>query len=284
MAKYKEKIMEIVFLLAACVSILAVALICVFLFANGVPAMKEIGFADFLLGTEWRPGNDIYGIFPMIVGSIYVTAGAIIIGVPIGLLTAVFMARYCPARIYKIVKPAVELLAGIPSVVYGFFGMVVIVPFIRSSVGGNGSSILSASILLGMMILPTIISQSEASIRAVPNSYYEGSLALGATHERSVFCSILPSAKSGILAGIILGVGRAIGETMAVIMVAGNQARMPQGILQGVRTLTANIVIEMGYAEGLHREALIATGVVLFAFILIINLSFSVVKMCGERK
>lgn len=284
MAKYKEKIMEIVFLLAACVSILAVALICVFLFANGVPAMKEIGFADFLLGTEWRPGNDIYGIFPMIVGSIYVTAGAIIIGVPIGLLTAVFMARYCPARLYKIVKPAVELLAGIPSVVYGFFGMVVIVPLVRSNFGGNGSSIMSASILLGMMILPTIISQSEASIRAVPNSYYEGSLALGATHERSVFCSILPAAKSGILAGIILGVGRAIGETMAVIMVAGNQARMPQGILQGVRTLTANIVIEMGYAEGLHREALIATGVVLFAFILIINLSFSVVKMRGERK
>ena len=284
MAKYKEKIMEIVFLLAACVSIIAVALICVFLFANGVPAMKEIGFADFLLGTEWRPGNDIYGIFPMIVGSIYVTAGAIIIGVPIGLLTAVFIARYCPARLYKIVKPAVELLAGIPSVVYGFFGMVVIVPLVRSNFGGNGSSIMSASILLGMMILPTIISQSEASIRAVPNSYYEGSLALGATHERSVFCSILPAAKSGILAGIILGVGRAIGETMAVIMVAGNQARMPQGILQGVRTLTANIVIEMGYAEGLHREALIATGVVLFAFILIINLSFSVVKMRGERK
>lgn len=284
MAKYKEKIMEIVFLLAACVSIIAVALICVFLFANGVPAMKEIGFADFLLGTEWRPGNDIYGIFPMIVGSIYVTAGAIIIGVPIGLLTAVFMARYCPVRLYKIVKPAVELLAGIPSVVYGFFGMVVIVPLVRGYFGGNGSSILSASILLGMMILPTIISQSEASIRAVPNSYYEGSLALGATHERSVFCSILPAAKSGILAGIILGVGRAIGETMAVIMVAGNQGRMPQGILQGVRTLTANIVIEMGYAEGLHREALIATGVVLFAFILIINLSFSVVKMRGERK
>ena len=283
MAKYKEKIMEIVFLLAACVSIIAVALICVFLFANGVPAMKEIGFADFLLGKEWRPGNDIYGIFPMILGSIYVTAGAIIIGVPIGLLTAVFMARYCPAGIYKIVKPAVELLAGIPSVVYGFFGMVVIVPFVRSSIGGNGSSILSASILLGMMILPTIISQSEASIRAVPDSYYEGSLALGATHERSVFCAILPAAKSGILAGVILGIGRAIGETMAVIMVAGNQARMPQGILQGIRTLTANIVIEMGYAEGLHREALIATGVVLFAFILIINLAFSVVKMRGER-
>lgn len=283
MAKYKEKTMEIVFLLAACVSILAVALICVFLFANGVPAMKEIGFADFLLGREWRPGNDIYGIFPMILGSIYVTAGAIIIGVPIGLLTAVFLARYCPAGMYKVVKPGVELLAGIPSVVYGFFGMVVIVPFIRNNFGGSGSSILAASILLGMMILPTIISQSEASIRAVPESYYEGSLALGATHERSVFCAILPAAKSGILAGIILGVGRAIGETMAVIMVAGNQARMPQGIFQGIRTMTANIVIEMGYAEGLHREALIATGVVLFVFVLLINLAFSVVKMRGER-
>lgn len=283
MAKYKEKTMEVVFLLAACVSILAVALICVFLFANGVPAMKEIGFADFLLGREWRPGNDIYGIFPMILGSIYVTAGAIIIGVPIGLLTAVFLARYCPAGIYKVVKSGVELLAGIPSVVYGFFGMVVIVPFIRNNFGGSGSSILAASILLGMMILPTIISQSEASIRAVPESYYEGSLALGATHERSVFCAILPAAKSGILAGIILGVGRAIGETMAVIMVAGNQARMPEGIFQGIRTMTANIVIEMGYAEGLHREALIATGVVLFVFILLINLAFSVVKMRGER-
>lgn len=286
MAKYKEKIMEIVFLLAACVSILAVALICVFLFANGVPAMKEIGFANFLLGKEWRPGNDIYGIFPMIIGSIYVTAGAVLVGVPIGLLTAVFMARYCPKKLYKIVKPAVDLLAGIPSVVYGFFGMVVIVPFVRTAFAGqgNGSSIVSASLLLGMMILPTIISQSEASLRAVPDSYYEGSLALGATHERSVFCAVLPAARSGILAGIILGVGRAIGETMAVIMVAGNQARMPQSIFQGVRTLTANIVIEMGYAEGLHREALIATGVVLFVFILIINLTFSVVKMRGERK
>ena len=283
MAKYKEKTMEVVFLLAACVSILAVALICVFLFANGVPAMKEIGFADFLLGREWRPGNDIYGIFPMIIGSIYVTAGAIVIGVPIGLLTAVFLAKYCPAGIYKVVKPGVELLAGIPSVVYGFFGMVVIVPMIRNTFGGTGSSILAASILLGMMILPTIISQSEASIRAVPDSYYEGSLALGATHERSVFCAILPAAKSGILAAVILGVGRAIGETMAVIMVAGNQARMPGSIFEGVRTMTANIVIEMGYAEGLHREALIATGVVLFVFILLINLAFSVVKMRGER-
>ena len=277
MAKSKEKIMEIVFLLAACVSILAVALICVFLFANGIPAMKKIGFADFLLGTTWKPGNDIYGIFPMILGSIYVTVGAIIIGVPIGLLTAVFLAWYCPEKIYKVVKPAVELLAGIPSVVYGFFGMVMIVPAIRYNFGGTGSSILEASILLGIMILPTII-------RAVPGSYYEGSLALGATHERSVFRAVLPAAKSGIFAGIILGVGRAIGETMAVIMVAGNQARVPKGILKGVRTLTANIVMEMGYAEGLHREALIATGVVLFVFILIINLAFSIIKMRSEKE
>ena len=194
--------MEIVFLLAACVSILAVALICVFLFANGIPAMKKIGFADFLLGTTWKPGNDIYGIFPMILGSIYVTAGAIIIGVPIGLLTAVFLAWYCPEKIYKVVKPAVELLAGIPSVVYGFFGMVMIVPTIRYNFGGTGSSILAASILLGIMILPTIIGVSESAIRAVPGSYYEGSLALGATHERSIFRAVLPAAKSGIFAGI----------------------------------------------------------------------------------
>ncbi len=287
MAKSKEKIMEIVFLLAACVSILAVALICVFLFANGIPAMKKIGFADFLLGTTWKPGNDIYGIFPMILGSIYVTAGAIIIGVPIGLLTAVFLAWYCPEKIYKVVKPAVELLAGIPSIVYGFFGMEVLVPLLRNTFAAfncKGNSMLAASILLGIMILPTIIGVSESAIRAVPNSYYEGSLALGADHERSVFFAVLPAAKSGILAGVVLGIGRAIGETMAVIMVAGNQARVPKGILKGVRTLTANIVMEMGYAEGLHREALIATGVVLFVFILIINLAFSIIKMRSEKE
>lgn len=282
MTKYKEKVMEIVFLLTACVSILAVALICIFLFANGLPAMSKIGLKDFLLGREWKPGNNIFGIFPMILGSIYVTAGAVIVGVPIGLFTAIFLAWYCPKKLYKIIKPAVELLAGIPSVVYGFFGMVVIVPVVRTYFGG-GSSILSASILLGIMILPTIITVSETSIRAVPKSYYEGSLALGATHERSIFAAVLPAAKSGVTAGIILGVGRAIGETMAVIMVAGNQARMPEGILSGVRTMTANIVIEMGYAQGLHREALIATGVALFVFILLINLAFSIVKMTGER-
>ena len=282
-SEIKEVAMEAVFLLAACVSILSVVLICVFLISNGLPAIKEVGVFKFLGGKVWKPGNEIFGILPMIVGSIYVTAGAIIVGVPIGLLTAVFMAKFCPDWLHKILKPAFNLMAGIPSVVYGFFGLVVMVPMVREifSIPGkrvNGNSMLTASLLLGLMILPTIISVSESAIRAVPEKYYQGSLALGATHERSVFLTVVPAAKSGILAGIILGVGRAIGETMAVIMVAGNQPRMPKGALEGVRTMTANIVIEMGYAAGLHREVLIATGVVLFVFILIINLAFSAVK------
>ena len=241
--------MQGVFFIAACASVLAVALICIFLFANGVPAMKEI------------------------------------------------MAMYCPKRIYKPLKAATELLAGIPSVVYGFFGLVVLVPAMRDfgkmlhnafpalfPSGGNGNSMLTASVLLGMMILPTIIGTTEAAIRAVPTHYYEGSLALGATHERSIFRIVIPAAKSGVIAGIVLGIGRAIGETMAVIMVAGNQARMPVGILKGVRTLTANIVIEMGYATDLHREALIATGVVLFVFILIINFSVALLNRRSGRE
>lgn len=278
MRKYSEKIMKIVFLTAACVSILAVILICVFLFASGVPAIREIGVSDFLLGGSWKPNQGLYGIFPMIVGSIYVTAGAVVVGVPIGLLCAVFMARYCPAGLYRILKPAVDLLAGIPSIVYGFFGLMVIVPMLQNMFGGSGKSLMTASVLLGIMILPTIISVAESNIRAVPEQYYEGSLALGATKERSVFRAVLPAAKMGIMAGIILGIGRAIGETMAVVMVCGNQAIMPRGITEGVRTLTANIVLEMGYASGLHREALIATAVVLFVFILIINLSFMALK------
>lgn len=278
MKKFKETGMKIVFLIAACASIAAVALICLFLFVNGIPAIGKIGIFDFLLGTTWRPSNDLYGILPFILGSLYVTAGAIIIGVPIGIFAAVFMARFCPKWLYKILKPAINLMAGIPSIVYGFFGMVIIVPAIRGIFGGTGSNILTASILLGMMILPTIISMSESALRTVPKNYYEGALALGATHERSVFRVELPAAKSGILAGIVLGIGRAIGETMAVIMVAGNSVAMPNSILGGVRTMTANIVTEMGYASGLHREALIATGVVLFVFILIINLSFSLLK------
>ena len=274
----KEEIMRLVFLLAACASIALVAMICVFLFGNGLPTIGKIGVTEFFLGETWRPNNDLYGILPMILGSAYVTLGAIVVGVPIGILTAVFMARFCPDSMYRFLKPAVELLAGIPSVVYGFFGLVVMVPFIRDNIGGTGSSMLTASLLLAMMILPTLISVAEAALRAVPNSYYEGALALGAGHVRSVFFTIVPAAKSGILAGVILGVGRAIGETMAVVMIAGNQPRMPQGLLEGVRTMTTNIVIEMGYAADMHRDALIATAVVLFIFILIINLTFSYLK------
>lgn len=277
---FKERAASTIFLVSALASILFVALICVFLFANGVPAILKIGVPDFLFGKEWAPTDEpaVYGIFPMILGSLYVTLGALAIGVSVGLLSAIFLARFCSERLHRTLKPAVELLAGIPSVIYGFFGLVVIVPFVRQHFGGSGFSILTASILLGIMILPTIISVSEAALRAVPNSYYEGSLALGATHERSVFFTVLPAATSGIVAGIILGFGRAIGETMAVVLVAGNQARMPDGILGGIRTLTANIVLEMGYATDLHRESLIATGVVLFIFILIINLLFSILK------
>lgn len=286
----RENVMQWVFTLCACVSILSVALICIFLFANGIPTIGKIGPLKFLLGTTWKPGNDVYGILPMILGSIYVTAGAIVVGVPIGLLTAIYMSRFASSRVNKVLLPAVQLLAGIPSVVYGFFGMVVMVPTIQAILktdfvrkvlhinNGKGMSLFTASLLLGIMILPTIITVSKTSLDAVPQSYYEGSLALGATHERSVFCTVLPAAKSGVLSAIILGIGRAIGETMAVVMVAGNQTWMPQGLFQGLRTMTSNIVIEMGYAADLHREALIATGVVLFVFILLINLSFSIVK------
>lgn len=278
MKNFKETMMHVVFFMTACISILAVVLICLFLFANGIPAMREIGFLDFLCGTKWKPGQGLYGIFPMIIGSIYVTAGAILIGVPIGLLCAVFMAKFCPRRLYKVLKPAVDLLAGIPSIVYGFFGLVVLVPMMQNLFGVSGKNILTASILLGIMILPTIISVSETALRSVDNSYYEGALALGAAHERSVFRVILPAANSGVIAGVILGIGRAIGEAMAVSMVAGNQPILPEGLFSGIRTLTANIVLEMGYAADLHREALIATAVVLFVFILIINLSFSALK------
>nr|WP_296078082.1 phosphate ABC transporter permease subunit PstC [uncultured Ruminococcus sp.] len=277
MSNVKEVLMKILFLLCACISILAVAVICIFIFANGVPAIGKIGFTDFIFGTHWRPNSGEFGIFPMIVASIYVTAGAIVIGVPIGILTAVFLACYCPKKIYKVIKPLINLLASIPSVVYGFFCLVVVVPIIQELTHTSGKGILTASILLGIMILPTIINTTESSIRAVPNMYFEGSLALGATKERSIFKTVIPAAKSGIMSGIILSIGRAIGETMAVVMVAGNQAIMPKSIISGVRTLTSNIVMEMAYATGLHREALIATAVVLFVFILIINICFSIV-------
>ena len=274
----KENSMKYVFLGAACISVGAVILICIFMFANGIPAMVKIGFGKFIFGIKWKPELDMFGIFPMIMGSIAVTALAIVLGVPVGIMTAVFLARFCPKHIYPVLKSGVDLLAGIPSVVYGFFGLTAIVPLIGKAAGGSGTSILAASIVLAIMILPTIIGVSETAIRAVPSGYYEGSLALGACRERSVFFAELPAARSGIIAGIILGIGRAVGETMAVIMVAGNQAVMPRGIFKGVRTLTANIVLEMGYAAGLHREALIATAVVLFFFILLINMIFMIAK------
>lgn len=283
MKKYRESIMRAVFLVAACVSILAVVLICGFLFVNGFPAIAEIGPLKFLGGIIWKPQEGQFGIIPMIIGSIYATAIAILVGVPIGLLCSVFMAKFCPKKLYRILKPAISLLAGIPSIVYGFFGLVVIVPMMQNLFGGSGKSVLTAGILLGIMILPTIIEISESSIRAVPQSYYEGSLALGATHERSVYCAMLPAAKSGIMAGVILGIGRAIGETMAVVMIAGNQTVIPTSLLSGVRTMTANIVMEMGYATDLHRGALIGTGVVLFVFILLINVCFSLIKKKEQK-
>ncbi len=277
---FKEKLMEVVFFIAACASILAVTLICVFIFQGGWAAVREIGLAEFLGGTKWKPtaDNPSFGIFPMIMGSIYVTGGALIIGVPIGILTAVFMARFCPKWLHRWLKPAFELLAGIPSIVYGFFGLMVLVPLVRQFFPGNGNSMFTAFFLLGIMVLPTIISISEAALRAVPESYYEGALALGASHERAVFKTIVPAAKSGILAGVVLGIGRVIGETMALIWVCGNQPRLPDSIFDGVRTMTTNIVLEMGYATGLHRQTLIATGAVLFAFILLINALFTVLK------
>jgi phosphate transport system permease protein len=286
-SKFNDTVMQSVFFMSAFVSVLAVIAISLFLFLRGIPAIAEIGFMDFVLSEKWGPVNTpaSYGILSMIVGSIYVTAGAIAIGVPIGLMCAVFLAEFCPEGIYKIVKPAVNLLAGIPSIIYGFFGMQIVVPFVRDNIGGNGYSILSASIILGIMILPTIISISESSIRAVPGSYKEGSFGLGATKEETIFKVVVPAAKSGVLTAIILGIGRAVGETMAVVMVAGN-AVMPLdkiAILKPIRTLTTNIVTEMSYASGLHESSLIATGVVLFVFIVILNASLSLIKSRSSR-
>ena len=274
----KEGAAKVAFTFAALMSILAVALICAFLFAKGVPGMAKIGVWKFLSGTKWKPGQEIFGAFPFILGSIYVTAGALIVGVPAGLMTAIYLSWFASKRIRKVLRPAIALMAGIPSVVYGFFGLVAIVPMVREHLGGTGSSLLTGCVLLGMMILPTIITVAESALNAVPDAYYEGALALGATHEASVFRVVLPAAKSGVMAGIVLGIGRAIGEATAVMMVTGNRAAMPKGLLKGVRTLTSNIAMEMGYATDLHRETLIATGVVLFVLILLINVLSSILK------
>ena len=272
--------MKALFIVAAAAFIAALLVICAFIFVQSVPALKEVGVFEFLFSSKWNPGKGEFGIATMIVGSCYVTAGALVIGVPIGFLTAVFMARYCPRSLYKVLKPMTNILAGIPSIVYGYFGLRVIVPFIRDNFGGYGQSILACSIVLGVMILPTIISVSENALRAVPKSYYEGALALGATKERAIFCTEVPAAKSGIMTSLILGLGRVIGETMAVVMICGNQTRFPDSILDGVRTLTANVVLEMSYVEmgSIHESALIATAAVLFVFILIITLLIALIR------
>ena len=282
MKETKELIMQVVFLLTACMSILAVILICVFMFANGLPAIVEIGPLKFLLGQKWKPNNNIFGILPMIIGSIYVTVGAIVIGVPIGFFAAVYLAKFCSPKVYRFVKPAVELMAGIPSIVYGFFGLVVIVPLMQKTFGGNGKSVLTASILLGIMILPTIINITETTLKAVPNDYREASYGLGATKIQTIFKVVIPAGKSGIASGIVLGVGRAIGEAMAIIMVAGNAVNMPLPF-NSVRFLTTGIVSEFSYSSGLHREALFGIGLVLFVFIMIINIVLNrILKSGGE--
>ena len=275
----REGVARVLFATAAALSIAAVALICLFLLVNGVPAMAKIGLPEFLFGMTWRPANDLFGIFPMIVGSLYVTAGAIVVGVPGGLLTAVYLSRFARGRVGSFLRSGVELLAGIPSVVYGFFGLVIIVPFVRLLGPGTGLSVLAASLILGIMILPTIITVAQSALDAVPARYYEGALALGVDHEHAVFKVVVPAAASGIMAAIVLGLGRAI-----VVMVAGNMPIIPDSLLSGVRTMTANIVLEMGYAADLHREALIATGVVLFVFVLLTTMLLSVIRKRGEAR
>jgi len=272
-----EKIIEAIFILCALTAVICVATITIFIFWEGGPAIFEIGLSNFIMGTEWEPLADIFGILPMILGSLYATALAIAFGVPIGILGAVFLAEIAPVWLQRIVRPAVELLAGIPSVIYGFFGLIIIVPMLSDQFGGAGNSLLAASIILSVMILPTVISISETSIRAVPKEYKEGSLAMGASHIQTIFKVIIPSAKSGILPAVILGIGRAIGETMAVILVAGNSPLIPESLTDKVRTLTGNIALEMGYAYGLHQEALFATGVILFVFIMGLNLTLNLV-------
>ena len=281
----RETVMKYVFLISALISVLSIILIFYFIFSGGLPFILRQGVWEFLTGTNWRPtaSQPEFGILPMIVGSLIVTGGAILIGVPIGVLTAVYMVFYCPKAYYRYAKSAINLMAAIPSIVYGFFALQIFVPFFRI-MGRSGMNMVTASLLLGIMILPTIIGLSESAICNVPKSYYQGAIGLGTTHERAILTVVVPAAKNGILSAIILGIGRAIGETMAVILVAGNQPRIPTELNQGVRTLTTNIVMEMAYATGQHREALIATAVVLFVFILIINLFFTRVKNKGGKR
>ena len=271
MKSFKEKLSERVFLLIALSTISVLALITVFIFIKGIPIIAKVGIINFVFGMKWAPSQGAYGIFPMIVGSVSVTIGAAIVGVPIAICCSIFLAEYAPAKLRNIFRPAIQLLAAIPSVVYGFWGVLFVVPMIRNYLGGPGLSILAGSIILGIMILPTIISITEVSLLALPRHYKDGALALGLTQWQTIHSLLLPAAKSGIVAAIILGLGRAIGETMAVIMVLGNAVALPESVLDPVRTLTTNIGIEMGYASGEHQQALFATGIVLFVIIMILN-------------
>jgi phosphate ABC transporter permease protein PstC len=271
MTSATDKVAPKILLAVACTTILCLLVIAAFIFKEGLPFLFKVGLGDFLLSSDWRPDSGHYGIFPMIVSSLWVTFGALLVGAPLGIAGAVFLSEFCAQRMLRIVKPAIELLAGIPSVVFGFIGVMVLAPFIRRTAGGPGLSVLAAAIVLGVMILPTIMSISIDALGAVPQSYREGALALGATRWQAVHMVVLKAARSGLLAGTILGMGRAIGETMAVIMVAGNAVKMPLTPLDSARTLTANIALEMGYATGLHRQALFATGIVLFVVIVILN-------------
>jgi len=281
-----DRLVRLALLVVAFSAVSILLVITVFIVGQGAPIMVRYGFKSFLAGTDWYPTEKLFGLWPMIVGSFYVTLGAMVIGVPLGLSCAIVLTEFSSKRVRSVIKPVVELLAGIPSVVYGFLGVVILVPFIRETFGGPGLSVLAAAIILGIMILPTIISISVDSLQAVPQTYREGSIALGATKWQTVRMVLLPAARSGIVASIILGMGRAVGETMAVIMVAGNAAALPRSLLAPVRTLTSNIALEMGYASGEHRQALFATGVILFIIIMVLNSAANVTasRMKGTKR
>jgi phosphate transport system permease protein len=266
-----ERFTERTFLLIALSALSVLALITVFILIEGIPIIAKVGFLPFVFGMEWAPSQNLYGIFPMIVGTVAVTLGAAILGVPVAICCSIFLAEFAPATVRNVVRPAIQLLAGIPSVVYGFWGLLFIVPFIRTYLGGPGLSILAGSVILAIMILPTVISIAEVSLLSLPRQYKEGAFALGLTHWQTIRTVLLPAARSGIVAAVILGIGRAVGETMAVIMVLGNAVAIPSSILDPARTLTTNIGIEMGYASGDHQQALFATGIVLLAIIMLLN-------------
>ena len=280
-----ESVAKGVLSLVAFSALASLLLIAVFIFKEGFPFMLKVWVNDFLFSSTWNPQTGQYGIYPMIVASLYVTFGAMLIGAPLGIAGAIFMNEFLPRSVMRVIKPTIELLAGIPSVVFGFLGVMVLAPFIRAHLGGPGLSVLAASIILGVMVLPTVISISTDAIGAVPNSYREGALALGATRWQSVYMVTIKAARSGIIASVILAMGRALGETMAVIMVAGNTVKIPHAVTDPVRTLTANIALEMSNATGMAREALFATGVVLFVVIMILNaIAMSAIKGAGGRK